>query len=241
MNLLTATLKQILNEAIIEKKWKISDLAYAIRLKSKSIQDIDFIAGYFIRICIGLSEDSLSGRDFVRSYSIWNIDKSSGTMDIAIATKSQGAGANWVLNQKVGNKVYFKLKKGNFILDCEYDNYLMIGDLSALSHLYIIKRNLSEDKQIESLIYSQNVNELYNDIDNSKPFNFHELPVNPTDQLICKIKEIVPKMTGKKMVYIAGDSRVCSTLNKYFKNELNWETKLIKIKPFWNPEKKGLE
>jgi NADPH-dependent ferric siderophore reductase len=48
-------------------------------------------------------------------------------------------------------------------------------------------------------------------------------------------------MKGKQMVYIAGDSRVCVALNYYFKNYLNWNTKQIKTKPFWNPEKKGLE
>nr|WP_197482116.1 SIP domain-containing protein [Polaribacter atrinae] len=48
-------------------------------------------------------------------------------------------------------------------------------------------------------------------------------------------------MKGIKMVYIAGDSRVCIALNQYFRKELNWNTKQIKTKPFWNPDKKGLE
>ncbi|WP_368855182.1 hypothetical protein [Polaribacter sp. 20A6] len=43
------------------------------------------------------------------------------------------------------------------------------------------------------------------------------------------------------MVYIAGDSRVYVALNHHFRNELNWSTKQIKTKPFWNPDKKGLE
>ncbi len=43
------------------------------------------------------------------------------------------------------------------------------------------------------------------------------------------------------MVYIAGDSRVCVALNHYFRKELHWDSKQIKTKPFWNPEKTGLE
>jgi len=48
-------------------------------------------------------------------------------------------------------------------------------------------------------------------------------------------------MKGYKMVYIAGGGRICVVLNIYFRNELNWDSKRIKTKPFWNLEKKGLE
>lgn len=52
--------------------------------------------------------------------------------------------------------------------------------------------------------------------------------------------EIVPKMTGRKIAYVGGDSRVCIALNQYFRRELNWATKQIKTKPFCNSDKKGL-
>lgn len=117
----------------------------------------------------------------------------------------------------------------------------MIGDLSALSHLYMINRNLSKDKQVSSLIYSENINDLYVDINGENPFDFYEIKTNNSDEIISKIQAIIPKLKGDKMVYIAGDSRICIKLNHYFKNELNWNTKQIKIKPFWNPDKKGLE
>ena len=156
-------------------------------------------------------------------------------------TQSNGSGAKWVEQRQIGDNVYFSWKKGNFILDESADSYLMIGDLSALSHLYIICRNLSKNKQVESIIYSQHIKELFTDIDGTNPFNFFELPQNPINEIISKVKEIVPKMNGKKIVYIGGDSRICVALNKYFKQELNWNPKQIKTKPFWNPDKKGLE
>ena len=41
------------------------------------------------------------------------------------------------------------------------DSYLVVGDLSGLLHLYMIKRNLPKDKQVEGTLYSQhsNINE----------------------------------------------------------------------------------
>jgi len=47
---------------------------------------------------------------------------------------------------------------------------------------------------------------------------------NPTEAIIKKVKERVAKMSGKKMVYIAGDSRICVPLIQYFRKELKWET-----------------
>jgi NADPH-dependent ferric siderophore reductase len=137
--------------------------------------------------------------------------------------------------------VYFAWHKGKFLVDDSADSYLMIGDLSALAHLYEIRRNLPLGKKVKSIIYHQNMQELYPDIDGSNPFSFTQLPQNPTAELLQLIKEIIPEMKGEKMIYIAGDSRVCVTLTHYFRNELQWPSSKLKVKPFWNPEKKGLE
>ncbi|MCK0189848.1 SIP domain-containing protein [Arenibacter sp. F20364] len=242
MGLLETILKNVvLQDASIEKKTKISESVYKIRLKSESIKKAEFVPGYFLRLGIGIGNDDLSFKDKVRSYSVWNINKTEGYLDLAIATDSKGIGAQWAVACKENETVYFKWKKGNFLLDETADSYLMIGDLSALSHLYILKRNLPHNKQVEGLVYAQNSNDYFEDVDGSRPFNFHTLKQNPISEILNIIKEISPKLKGKIMVYIAGDSRVCIALNQYFRNELNWNTKQIKTKPFWNPDKKGLE
>lgn len=241
MGLFKTVLKQILEEGTVLSKEKISEAAFKIRIENRDIMNVSFIPGYFLRVAIGITEDTLSREDFVRSYSVWSIDRNHGTMDVAIATYSKGAGASWVKQLKPGDKVFFRWKKGKFLLDKSADSYLMIGDLSALSHLYMIRRNLPSTKQVESVIYSEHFGDLYPDIDGSGPLSFYEMPQNPIEQMIPRIQEVVPKMTGKKMVYVGGDSRVCVTLNHYFRKELNWQTSQIRIKPFWNPEKKGLE
>ncbi|GAA4233196.1 hypothetical protein GCM10022291_09640 [Postechiella marina] len=242
MGLIENVLKKVvLDEATILKKIKLSESVFKIQLKSESIKKAEFTPGCFLRLGIGIGDGSISFKDKVRSYSVWNINKKEGRLDIAIATESNGVGAQWVANCKVGDVVYFKWKKGNFLIDKTADSYLMIGDLSALSHLYILNRNLPEAKQVESIIYTKNKNDLFEDVDGAKPFNFYSLEQNPIIAIIKLIKEIIPKMKGRKMVYLAGDSRVCVALNQYFRKELNWNTKQIKTKPFWNPDKKGLE
>lgn len=231
----------VLNEAVITEKVKLSEAAYKIRLENETIGKINFIPGSFLRMGLGIGNDELSLKDKMRSYSIWDINKEKSYLDVTIATHSNGIGSQWIKKCQVGQKIYFRNKKGNFLADDTADNYMMVGDLSALSHLYMIRRNIGLDKHVESIVYSQDEQDLFPDIDGSHPFNFYQLPKNPTEELIAMVSEKVSKFKGRKMVYIAGDSRVCVALNRFFRQELLWETKQIKTKPFWNPDKKGLE
>jgi len=241
MGLFTTVLKQILKEGTITDKKRISESVFQLTIQSEFFKSVDFVPGHFLRLVIGIDNDQLTREDSVRSYSVWGIDQKNGVVEIAIATHSQGAGANWAATQKKDSPIYFNWKKGKFVLDTISDSFLMIGDLSALSHLYMIRRNISQEKQVESIIYSQHRDELFADLDGSLPFDFYEMQENPFEQILERVKKIVPIMKGTKMVYIAGDSRVCIALTQYFRKELGWSSSQIKTKPFWNPLKKGLE
>lgn len=242
MSLIENILKSIvLDEAIITEKISLSASAFKISLQSDSIKKTNFPPGSFLRMGIGIGKEDVAMKDKIRSYSVWDIDKSAGYLDLAIATHSNGIGSEWVKDSQLGQSVYFKNKKGSFLADNTADSYIMVGDLSALSHLYMINRNIGKDKQVASIIYSQQKSDLFADIDGSTPFDFYELDQNPNDEIIAKIKEIAPNLKGKKIAYIAGDSRVCVALNQFFRKELHWDTKQINTKPFWNPQKKGLE
>ncbi|CAZ98353.1 siderophore-interacting protein [Zobellia galactanivorans] len=241
MGIVETLIKKILEKGRIVEKLKLSESVYKIRITSKHIKDVDFTPGYFIRLGVGIGQEEIALKDKVRSYSVWAIDRENETIDLAIATHSRGIGAVWAETCQTDTEVHFKWKKGNFLLDDSADSYLMIGDLSALSHLYVIKRHLPEEKQVESIIYNHDLSEMFPDIDGSTPFRFFEMPENPAEEVLTELRPLLKKMQGRKMVYIAGDSRLCVALNKYFRKELNWDTKQIKTKPFWNPDKKGLE
>jgi hypothetical protein len=40
----------------------------------------------------------------------------------------------------------------------------------------MIRRNLPQDKRVESIVYSQFDNELYPDVDGAMPFHFYKMP-----------------------------------------------------------------
>ena len=241
MAIIETFMKRLLNKAVVVYKTALTPVVYHIRIQSESIKQATFVPGYFLRVAVGLDNNELSTKDKIRSYTVWNIDTDKGTIDMAVATESNGPGAQWATQCKVGDQLYFAWHKGKFLVDDTADSYLMIGDLSSLAHLYEIKRNLPEDKIVKSIIYHQNTQDLFPDIDGANPFTFTQLPQNPGSALIQHIDALIPGMEGNKLVYIAGDSRVCVTLSQYFRKDLQWSNSQLKVKPFWNPEKKGLE
>ncbi|MCK0132606.1 SIP domain-containing protein [Flavobacteriaceae bacterium F08102] len=241
MALIENIIKKIMDTGVITSKEQLSKSVYKIEIQSEAIKTMDFVPGCFIRLGVGIGQNARAKKDMVRSYSIWNINKEKQTMDLAIATHSNGIGAQWVKDCTVGDTVYYKTKRGKFTVDTTADSYLMIGDLSALAHLYIINRYLAVDTHVESIIYTKDVSELYADIDNEKPFNFYSIEAYQPKEIIAKIEAITPRLKGVKMAYIAGDSRVCIAIHNYLRKAHKWNTKQIKTKPFWNPNKTGLE
>lgn len=240
MGLLDTIVSRVSHKGHIIHKAQLSAHAYHLRIQSDNFASAEYVPGYFLRIFCGYGKDVSLG-DKVRSYSVWKFDRENRTVDLAICTHSDGPGTQWGKECQTGDTVYFTWHKGKFTVDASADGYLLIGDLSALAHLYEINRNLPAGKPRHGIIYSEKETDFFADIDGQWPFTLHVLPQNPAEALIQEIKNVQPQLMSKSMVYIGGDSRVCVTLNTYFKKELDWETRQIKNKPFWNPEKKGLE
>ncbi|WP_040756298.1 hypothetical protein, partial [Winogradskyella psychrotolerans] len=54
-------------------------------------------------------------------------------------------------------------------------------------------------------------NELFPDLAGTKPFDFHELALNPKEEIMALVKESVSKMSGKKWFISQGIAGyVCS-------------------------------
>ncbi len=180
-------------------------------------------------------------QDKVRTYSIWQYDPKKAIIDMAVCTHTTGIGTRWAKEVAIGNTIYFSGPKGKFTIDQSGDYYLFVGDISALAHLYEINRHLTQPKPVISIIYGEEEADSFPDLTGEKPFTFYQLPQNPGSFVIDQLRSLMKPMSGKGLAYVGGDSRLCVTLNQYFRNSLSWKSQQIKTKPFWNPVKTGLE
>ena len=240
MGIIAKLISSILNKAKISYKAQITPDAYHIQLKGVTIQQADFIPGNFLRVFVGKNKD-LAFKDNIRSYSVWKLDKIEETLDLVVCVHSNGPGSAWAMNCAVGDEVAFGWHRSSLAVDNAANNHLFIGDSSALGHLYEMNRSLSNGSRVQSIIYSPHKENLFEDIDNTQPFEFYDFAGNAGDHILKKIPDLIRDFSPNSMVYVAGDSRVCIQVHNYFRKELKWDARRIKAKPFWNPLKKGLE
>jgi NADPH-dependent ferric siderophore reductase len=232
--------KNIFQQAIITFKAKITPSSYHIKLQADEFKSYAYIPGEHLRLFVGLGKET--GLDEkLRTYSIWAFDAEQGVVDLAVCTHSSGIGATWAREVNVGDTIYYKGPTAKLVIDHAGSDALMIGDDSALSHLYAIRRSIPATKRVTGLIYAGDKSALYADIDGNRPFNFLELPQNPTDQLIAEISALKDQFPKGTIAYLAGDARVCKDLGRYLRQELKWEGWQVKSKGFWMPGKTGMD
>ncbi|UHG89620.1 siderophore-interacting protein [Spirosoma oryzicola] len=239
MSLLDTITKAVGQKATIIEKRQIADHTFHLKIQGSALQALTYTPGEHLRVLIGLDKNS-SLMDKVRTYSIWQYDQANATIDLAVCTHSKGVGSRWIQEVQPGELLYFVGPRGNFTIDDSGDYYVFVGDPSALAHLYEINRNLSGSKKIISFIYADQDMDFFPDVDGCTPFSFYQQPQNPAQTVIEQLTSQVNNATGKGMLYVGGDSRLCATLNRYFRHSLHWGSRQIKTKPFWNPTKTGL-
>lgn len=235
-NIITSVFKQ----GIVVHKSQLSKTVYHIRIQSASFKNIEYAPGDFLRVFVGKGKTEFSIKGKIRSYSVWHFDREKCELDMAVTTLGKGPGAKWAIDCKVGDITYFIWHKGKFKIDSSADDYVLIGDLSALTTLYDFNRRLS-GKKVYPIIYSHDKDDFFCDIDGKEPFKFNCVPQNSFAEVRIKLKFLKLKLKPNTHVYVAGDSRICVAVTQFLRKEWNWNSRRIKAKPYWNPEKTGLE
>ncbi|MDV6168496.1 FAD-binding oxidoreductase [Flavobacterium sp. DG1-102-2] len=239
MSILQSIIYKMSHTAVVIHKEKITHSTYHIRIKLKTDSFKNYIPGQHLRIIVGLVDNS-SLSNMVRTYSVWRYDELRNEADIAICIFSNGQGAKWVQTLEKGDTIYFRGPEGKFTINPDADNHLFYGDISSLAHLYELNRNTGISKKASGIIYSSAKTHYFDDLSSKRNFGFLEAPENPADDIITEISwNGIPK--GNTTVYIAGETAFCVALHNYFKKEHGFLPKQIKTKPFWHPNKKGLE
>lgn len=231
-------MKQFLEKGTLLSKQQITPHTWHLRIQLAASKPLSYTPGQHIRVFIGYGH-ATAFRDMVRTYSIWHYAPNQQIIDIAVCTFSEGPGAQWVRSVNVGQDIYFRGPEGKFTVDTSADFYILIGDTSSFAHFYELNRNLP-GKMVHAILYAQDTDDHFPDLDGQYPLPLTTLPQNPAPQLIQSIENILKATTGEGIVYLGGDGRTCVTLNRHLRQR-GWGNRQIKTKPFWTPGKKGLE
>ncbi|MFH7015814.1 FAD-binding oxidoreductase [Flavobacterium sp. FlaQc-47] len=204
---------------------------FHLKIQSEDFDKMQYVPGFTLDIYLGNGE-ILSNLE-TRKYSIWNYEPVHQIIDVAICTFSNGKGAHWVSTLKNGDILYFNPPKGKLLINESADYYYLIGDITSLSHLYEINRNLSINKKVFSFIYAYSQRDIFPDIDGSFPFDYYVINPLIPELVQQKIEALEPDFSGTGFAYILGEPKTVITLHDYFKNQKKWNSNQLRSKPFW--------
>jgi NADPH-dependent ferric siderophore reductase len=219
--------KSIFSKAKVTYKEQIAPKVYHIRIQSDSLQGHHYIPGEHLRLFVGIDRDTAINSK-LRTYSIWDHNSSRGTADMAVCVHSTGIGATWASQVRTGEDVYYMGPKGKLTIDYAAESSLMIGDPSALSHMYAIRRHIVSGKINFGITYAHDAADHYADIDGSRPFQFLLLDYDPTEALIKEADALKNNLSESAVIYLAGDARVCKSLGRHFRD--NWPNATVRRK-----------
>lgn len=235
MGFINQLIKPVFQKTRLLNKEKISSGFYHIKIYSEDLKELDYTIGQHLKIYVGHDEPGII-KGKARSYSVWKFDKNEGTFDIAINTLSNGVGAEWVKNLEENDSVYFFGPKGSITLDTSYDNYYFFGDTTTLAHFYGIKRNLTDDKKVFSMIYADSEDLFFSDFNKNNSFDCKVIKNNDSKKVLEYIKALPFFKDERSILYIGGEETVCKDIYSYFQKEHDWNKNDIKMKAFWDSE-----
>lgn len=206
---------------------RVAAHTYHVRLVGEALRRLPYVPGYTVNVLLGGSGSPH------RKYSVWNYEPEAGLLDLAICTFSGGAGAHWVQQLQLGAPVLLQPPRGKLTLLDGYDTYYLLGDATALSHLYELHRNLRLNQQAVSCVYLHDEADLYADLDGSYPL-LHRVfrPLRP-EQVVAHVRELLPPAPGHDVAYITGDPATCVALTRLLREEWGLPPQQVRTKPFW--------
>ena len=232
---------KLTNKAVVISKNKIAKNVFHLRIKDSCLEKINYKVGQHLHVLVQPEiKGSVIDITVNRNYSIWNHSIREGILDLAICNNSEGIGAKWIDNLKCKDFVYFTKPTGNFILSAKAQNHVFIGDNSALSHFYFMKRNLTSRETFLGLIYGLDRENYFSDLDHTFPFNFIDQGSNLIPILEKKIESTTKGDFQETKVYIGGNGDIGIELYRLLKEKYQLKKGNIIIKPFWRTGRKGL-
>lgn len=241
MNLIDTAARTFLRRARVLSRRPIARQVEHLTIGGPELEGLPFVPGQHLRVRVAHGGAAAFG-GMVRTYSIWNYEPASGTIDLAICTHSNGPGARWVRRLEAGDEILFSGPKGKFTVEDFAGVQLMIGDVSSLAHLYQIRRGLGPHRSVHGIIFLEGSQESFADLDGSQPFEFVRLKGDPVLSLMRRIATTESLLNSTPgLVYLGGEGRICIRLQSYFRDALGWPRRQVKAKPFWLPGRKGMD
>jgi NADPH-dependent ferric siderophore reductase len=181
---------------------------------------------------IRISVDGLLTR---RTYSIWDGDETG--LELCVLDHGDGPGARWSRTIEPGRRIIFTKPEGK-LTPQPAPYHLFVGEETASVAFAPMLRSLGDAETHTILEVDTPEDRL--PIDNVTWLYRHGAPAASSKTLLEAVQNAdLPPEPG--IAYLAGEAKTIQSIKTHLIQDRSWPRQAIKTKPFWTPNKKGLE
>jgi len=179
--------------------------------------------------------------DARRTYSVWQCDRHSGDLHLALCQLSEGPGQHWARNVVAGDEVLFSKPEVKFGLADAALPAVYIGDTCAQYHLYALRRGLLASAPGSGIVHADAPDYVFSDHEGSTPFATLVQPEWVVDALIDRIEHLGTTRHANTVLHITGEAGVVKALHDHLYRNLGIPQARITAKAFWKPGRTRME
>lgn len=214
-----------------------------IRLTGERFRGLDWQPGQHVRVNVTPTRDWLRRPgDARRSYSIWHLDPTAGSLDLCVLDHGAGPGAEWGRRARPGQSVTLSRPEGRLTLrDAAY--HLFVGDETAAVAFGAMLRALPATIPAYGVLVTDSPDgelPLPTDRALSWVHRGDADPANPAP-LLRALRALDLPGDGPGIAYLAGEARACQAVRDHLVRERGWSRRQTVVKPFWAPGRRGLD
>lgn len=219
-----------------------------IRFSGPRLQALAWTPGQHVRLQVaGLLESvlRLHPHDALRTYSIYDADPDSGTLDIVMLNHdfdptTMTPARHWATAVSIGDHVQITRPQGNFVIRRDAPYLLFAGEETASVAFAAMLRTLQPDTDVYGVIEAAAAADLPPLARPVTHVERGEASAANSPALADALRALqLPEHPG--IAYLAGEARTIQTLRKILITERGWDRRQIRTKPFWTPGRTGME
>jgi NADPH-dependent ferric siderophore reductase len=219
-----------------------------IRLSSQRLKGLTWTPGQHIRLQVaGLVESALRlhPHDALRTYSIYDADPHTGSLDIVMldhpgVPEVDTPARHWANAVAIGSHAQITRPQGNFVVRGGAAYHVFVGEETASVAFAAMLRSLPADSDVYGVVEGAAGSDQLPLARSLTQVLRGAAPAVNSPVLAEALRGLrLPDHPG--VAYLAGEAKTVQTLKKILITERGWDRRDIRTKPFWTPGRAGME
>ncbi|MEW5811851.1 MAG: siderophore-interacting protein [Actinomycetota bacterium] len=219
-----------------------------LRVAGDQLRQLAWTPGQHVRLQVaGLLESALRRHphDALRTYSIYAADPDRGTLDLAMLDHDGDPGREtparlWASTAAVGDRISMTRPQGRFTIRADARYHLFAGEETASVAFAAMLRSLPAEVAVYGVIEGAAEVDHIPLSRNLSHVERGRASAADSAVLAHAVRHLaLPDEPG--VAYLAGEARTIQTLRRILVEERGWNRRDIRTKPFWTPDRRGME